>query len=903
MNPNVAKIESTVQVTLAPEAVPGEQDVADLVTRLRAVFPITDDEEAILLRRLHQRMAIRMDTGTALVARDHRPWVNARKTSIDPFYHARFEKYLFMEPSAWSRPVVTTLDAVTDEILDLCGNPVNTDPWRRRGLVMGGVQSGKTATYTALCCKAADAGYRIIILLTGTQENLRRQTQERLDAGFVGLDSSGFLARERQNRALGVGLIDQSRTGVVFTSRTGDFSIQTVNRLNFRLSSFHEPILLVVKKNKRILQNLENWLRDFNADADGLINAPLLLLDDEADHASVNTKASDLDPAAINERIRALLRLFRRTTYVGFTATPFANIFIDPDTEHDMLGDDLFPRDFMYALEAPTNYVGPEKIFDDGPLAGLIRDIDDAGHVFPRGHKSALKVESLPPSLTNALDIFIVSNAIRDCRSEGPTHRSMLVNVSQFNDVQIQVADHLAERLKGIQNDIRNYSRLPKAEALQNPSLRRLHDVYGSEFSDSGSKWDDIQQALRDSALPIVVRAVNQRTGTTVLDYAANKESGLRVVAIGGNSLSRGLTLEGLSTSYFLRNSQMYDTLLQMGRWFGYRDSYADLCRIWLTEDAQHWYSHITQATVELRGEIRRMKSLNLTPQEFGLKVRAHPDALIVTARNKMRTAQTVERIISLSDQSLETPHIGSGAELIRINAGLVAEFLRELELAAPHSKSPYGLNTLIWKNVPKDKIGALLRRFQAHPRNLTFQTEYLADFLDGTAVPSLAHWDVAVPGGQELPIPVGDLEIVPQMRTVTVEDDSSFLVSGKSARVASRGAEREGMDEADVEAITREYRADHPDERNVPDWQYRKRRAHPLLLIHFVRARAKREDGSIEYLFADRDPLIALGLSFPRFEDDGPEKRVKYQVNVIEWRNLFSAEADDDEEIDDDVA
>jgi hypothetical protein len=903
MNTNVAKIESTVQVTLAPDTVPSEEEVASLVTRLRSVFPITDEEEAVLLKRLHQRMAIRMETGTALVARDHRPWVNARKPDIEPFYYDRFEKHLFMEPDPWPRPVVTTLDSVTDEILDLCGNPAESNPWRRRGLVMGGVQSGKTATYTGLSCKAADAGYRLIILLTGTQENLRRQTQERLDAGFVGLDSSGFLARERQNRALGVGLIDQSRTGVVFTSRTGDFNTQTVNRLNFRLNSFHEPILLVVKKNKRILQNLENWLRDFNADGDGRIGTPLLLLDDEADHASVNTNSSDVDPTAINERIRALLALFRRATYIGFTATPFANIFIDPDTEHEMLGDDLFPRDFIYALEAPTNYVGPEKIFDDGPLANSLRDIDDASSIFPHGHKSALKVESLPDSLIDAVGCFIITNSIRDLRREGSTHRSMLVNVSRFNDVQIQVADLLAEKVKAIQNDIRNYSRLSQKEALQNPSLKWLKDLFHAEYSNSEFSWRDIQRASRDAALPIVVRAVNQRTGTTALDYAANKENGLRIVAVGGNSLSRGLTLEGLSTSYFLRNSQMYDTLLQMGRWFGYRDSYVDLCRIWLSEEAQHWYSHITQATAELREEIRRMKSLNLTPQEFGLKVRAHPDALIVTARNKMRTAQIVERVISLSNQSLETPHIGSGSENTRVNAALIAEFLTDLESRSVHSPSPYGSNTLVWKNIPKEQISQLLRRFQAHPRNVTFQGDHLAEFLDHTRVSSLSQWDVAVPGGEAASIDVGNLRIIPQKRTVTVEDESSILVAGKSARVASRGAEREGMDPDDVKQIELRYRRDNPDKKNVPDWEYRKKRARPLLLVHYIRTQLKKEDGSIQVLFSDREPLIALGLSFPPFEDNSPEQRVKYQVNLIEWRSLFSAEVDDDEEVDDNAA
>lgn len=236
---------------------------------------------------------------------------------------------------------------VTDDTLGLHGDPARANSWERRGLVMGDVQSGKTATYTALTCKAADAGYRLIILLTGTLENLRRQTQERLDAGFVGLDSSGLLTRERRKIEVGVGEIDRRRMAMVFTSRLRDFNTILVNQLNLRIRDMAEPILLVVKKNKRILENLENWLRAYNAGESDVIDTPLLLIDDEADNASVNTRSEAQNPTAINERIRALLRLFTRNNYVGFTATPFANIFIDSDTEDEMRGNDLFPRDFI----------------------------------------------------------------------------------------------------------------------------------------------------------------------------------------------------------------------------------------------------------------------------------------------------------------------------------------------------------------------------------------------------------------------------------------------------------------------------------------------------------------------------------------------------------------------------
>src|ERR1035438_8261726 len=257
--------------------------------------------------------------------------------------------------------------------------------------------------------------------------------------------------------------------------------------------------------------------------------------------------------------------------------------------------------------------------------------------IFPEKHRSDLIVASLPASLEEALRSFIIGTTIRDLRGEGPTHRSMLVNVSRFTAVQDQVATLVHTLLANSQKDIRNYSQLPSSEALNNTTIAGLRETWKREFGNDAIPWAQVQPALLNAALPIVVQAVNQRTGAASLDYAKHSATGLRVIAVGGNSLSRGLTLEGLSTSYFYRNSQMYDTLLQMGRWFGYRDGYSDVCRLWLSEEAIQWYSHITTATEELRAEVKKMRRKNATPREFGLKVRAHPDSLIVTAQNKMR--------------------------------------------------------------------------------------------------------------------------------------------------------------------------------------------------------------------------------------------------------------------------
>lgn len=892
---NAIRLENAIVISLPADTIPQESEIRDLAEMLRRIpqYAVDDEDEfQAVLRRIHARQQIGMDVGTALVE-DYHPWLAARKPEIEPYYWDRFSKLLVRQK--WPGPVITALDKVTDEILDLLGDPDQRGTWRRRGLVMGDVQSGKTATYTALTCKAADAGYRLIILLTGTLENLRKQTQGRMDAGFVGLDSSGWLAKVRNASEVGVGEIDRRKMAVVFTSKARDFNSNLVNQLNLRIRDMPQPILLVVKKNKKILENLENWLRAYNAGPDRVIDVPMLLIDDEADNASINTNPTDGTPTPINERIRALIHLFTRSSYVGFTATPFANIFIHPDKEDEMERHDLFPRDFIYALKAPTNYVGAKQIFDEESDLDCLRVIDDADRIFPPTQRSAYLVEELPSSLSESLRTFILANAIRDLRGEGRTHRSMLVNVSRFTDVQDQVAQLLEHELRQIQQDIRNYSRLPEDQALRNSSIAALKDTWEREYSTTGTDWPSVQAALVNAALPIVVKAVNQKSGRAGLDFSANEQNGLRVVAVGGNSLSRGLTLEGLCVSYFFRNSQMYDTLLQMGRWFGYRDGYGDLCRISLTDEAISWYAHISGASEELRNLVGIMRDIGQTPKDFGLRVRAHPDSLLVTAKNKMRTAAEVERVISVSNEGPETAQLRLGKDHIEANALAAEQFIHGLtDAGIQRSVSPWG-NT-IWRSVPKSHISALLRRFVSHPLDIVFHYDFLAKFLDETHGTCLDTWDVVVPNGDAEEIEFAGIRCRPQERKVTVNSAvQSILVSGRSRRVGSRGIEREGLPKEEADRIKAAYLAANSDKKNTPDSEYRRHRTRPLLLLHLLRP--INEDSPID---TGGWPLVALGMSFPKF-DDSSSSRILYKINLVALKNMLSIEDGDDQEIDDD--
>ncbi len=889
---------------------PTEAELKERMERFAPVLegignPTTEQDRADVMKELLSRLRVSMDTGTSLKEADVKPWLDSRRSTIDPFYWVRFRNYLQKD---WSPSVLRTFDNVTDEILDLCGNPAAPEPqWNRRGLVIGDVQSGKTATYTALCCKAADAGYQAIVLLTGTLESLRRQTQKRLDEGFAGLDSSEFLPSGRnvigKSRAVGAGLANQSRFAAVFTSRTRDFNKDVLNSRQLTLRAVREPVLFVVKKHKSIIENLATWLQAYNADAGGHISESLLLIDDEADNASINTNNPEADPTAINRSIRHLLSVFRRRTYIGFTATPFANVFIDPDTtDQNFFKEELFPRDFIYALESPTNYIGASKVFGDEADTQLIRDFEDAEDTFPLTHKQTLVVSSLPNSMKEAINVFCVANAVRDLRGDATAHRSMLINVSRFTAVQDRVRDLVDKFMADIKQHVQDFSRLPEREALKSRVLSDLKAALLAEFPRCGCEWSDVQAALHNAVAPIAVRSINQRSGAASLDYSKHEDAGLRLIAVGGNSLSRGLTLEGLCVSYFHRNAQAYDTLLQMGRWFGYRKGYDDLCRLWITPEAQQWYAHVALAAEELRDEVKRMRRADLTPKDFGLKVRSHPDTLIVTARNKMRTAENYIKQISWSAEGTETTKLRT-----RSNAANVAIARKLLSTVwTPGTEIPMSdWGNPIFRGVPKEVIAAFLDAFEVHPHNFALyvpederQTYGLAQFIRSTNESRLQLWDIVIPQGS---LPINEdflgigMSIRPLRRNVTTPDDGrTVLVSGNKARVGSRGIEREGLPKPVVDAIVEEARP-----KNVSDKVFRAVRERPLLLLYPVMP--FREEVAWTGL-VEGDLLVAYGLSFPKFDDSSLSKTVPYRVNRT-WLRDHSIDEDFDEgESDDDV-
>jgi len=554
-------------------------------------------------------------------SKGHQDWLNASRQK-DWRYWQRYRDYL---ENNMSVKAVDALDDATNRILEQLEDPLRKGDWDRRGLVVGHVQSGKTGNYTGLICKAADAGYKIIIVLAGLHNNLRSQTQIRLEEGFLGYETS---ASNDVVRYIGVGQnardADIKPNCATNRSDNGDFNTKASKHL--AISPEQRPWLFVVKKNKTVLERLLKWIRNHVADAkdaDGrpyVSGFPLLLIDDEADHASVDTGDQivnpdgtvddDYQPKAINSRIRKILHSFSRKAYVGYTATPFANIFIDRRKATKDEGPDLFPQSFVINISAPSNYVGPARVFGlrspEGRIGGLplTREVDDQsdqsgenGWMPPRHDKNHIPMyqgkEALPPSLREAVICFVLACAVRTLRGHGSQHCSMLIHVTRFTAVQEKVRFQVEALVKEFRQRVERGFQLEDLmnewRAIWESDFVPTSAAISAEMKDSVDeyqlpKWEEVEQVLAEvlGDLSGNVRAINGSAGD-ILDYSEREQTGLKVIAVGGDKLARGLTLEGLCVSYFVRTTKMYDTLMQMGRWFGYRPGYLDLCRLYTT--------------------------------------------------------------------------------------------------------------------------------------------------------------------------------------------------------------------------------------------------------------------------------------------------------------------------------
>ena len=895
------QLERMVGAQLASETLPSPQRIRELIDSLRIVFStVTDAQTEGLAQHFETVHGVTMGIGATLQERDFEKWLEDARGTIEPYFWDRYRRLLAEQD--FSGQVLATMDSVTDRVLGLLENPTKAGTWDRRGMVVGQVQSGKTASYTGLICKAADAGYKVIIVIAGIHNNLRNQTQRRIDEGFIGFDSARLLARSASGNRLhivGVGRFDSTRRPNTLTNTLRDFNRATATAVGLPLDNLTEPAVFVVKKNTHTLGNLIDWLRTHNADRSaGSIDSPMLLIDDEADNASINISQSREEVSRINGHIRGLLELFDRRCYVGYTATPFANIFIDPGTENAMFGQDLFPRHFIAGLEPPDNYFGPARVFADGS-SEVVRHVDDNEDLLPLRHTIQHPVAGLPGSLRAAVRTFVVARAIRLARGQTGEHNSMLVNVSRFTGVQRQMRNEIHHLVVRIRDSVRVNGAKPEGEALRDSEMGALHDIFVREYATScGVAWATLQQLLWDSISPVEVVEVNRNSPGSLV--YADHPSGFNAIAVGGFSLSRGLTLEGLTVSYFLRNSMMYDTLMQMGRWFGYRPGYEDLCRVWMPEDAEGWYEHIANSIEELRDDLRRMERVNATPRDFGLRVRSHPDTLIVTARNKMGSGERMPISIGLSNKFIETAVLLRDTESLESNRRAVVAFsgrLRALGIA-PESGEPVGGGRLV-RSVPARAIVDLLVAFRNHPGSLLTDPEPVRRYIDERSDDELALWDVLFTGtGRQ---PAGALtdhslgfEVFCQRRSQGRRSDARTLLITNKQRVASRGMEKVGLSDPSIRQVEADYREEEGSSDaadgvrvNYPDRIYRRVRTGPLLMVHLLAIGREGDD-----LSASR-PVVAWSMSFP--ETQYEERTVEYVVNTTWFREHYGSDEEDD--------
>ncbi|HZR34088.1 MAG TPA: Z1 domain-containing protein [Nevskia sp.] len=760
----------------------------DMVLGMKPAWADGLDRDAVT-DELIRRFSLWIGTDSTIKSEaGHVPWLTAARKK-DWRYWQRYRELLERK---LSYRAVEALDNSTGTVLGLLEDPTREGQWDRRGLVVGHVQSGKTGHYTGLISKAADAGYKIIIVLAGLHNNLRSQTQIRLDEGFLGYETK---PDPEDIRVIGVGEIDADPSirpnYATNRSEAGDFS--TAVARNLGISPEQRPWLFVVKKNKTVLERLFKWIKNHVANTQDaktgrklVSNLPLLLIDDEADHASVDTGEQifgadgkpDLEhePTAINSRIRKILHTFTRSAYVGYTATPFANIFIHERSETGDEGPDLFPAAFVINLAAPSDYVGPARVFGlasaDGreggmPLVRIITDHvakDGSGWMPPKHRNGHVPVhdgsETIPPSLVDAIDAYVLTSAIRRLRGQGSDHCSMLIHVTRFNSVQSEVRRQVDEHVRQLRQRI-------KRRIDHEGVLDRMHTLWKKDFLatsekvrsrhpdwvvDEDSSWEDIVDVLPDTLADIEVRTING-TAKDALDYIENASTGLKVIAIGGDKLSRGLTLEGLCVSYFLRASKMYDTLMQMGRWFGYRPGYVDLCRLYMPLELEEWFGHIADAAEELREEFDMMSEAGATPREYGLKVASHP-VLMVTSPLKMRTAKTLW--LSFSGRLLETVALYRDRRELDINLRAAVRLVEAM--GRPAETNPERKRTddrtdawkgYLWEAVPFGDVVDFLLAYRTHPAARKVNSAMLAEFIRGMAESGeLTKWTVALIGG-----------------------------------------------------------------------------------------------------------------------------------------------------------
>ncbi|KOS67708.1 endonuclease [Lysinibacillus contaminans] len=798
------------------------------------------------------------------------------------FFWPRYKTYL-LEYKKWEKETVESINESTDKILNSIGNPKSTEDFDVRGLVLGYVQSGKTANFTGLINKAFDVGYKLVIVLAGMHNDLRSQTQIRLEEEVVGgID-------ENTDEIIGVAQIRIDGPLVdTWTTKDKDITLAHTKKRDFLSRN-----LLIVKKNKSVLESLKEILSQSIMLSTKNEDVPVLIIDDEADQASVDTSNANKeeDPKTINKLIREILELFKKKAYVGYTATPFANLLIRTDAQHDTAGKDLYPKDFVVALPKPKGYCGPAEYFnvtgymeDDKPL--FIRHLKEEDlDLFDSMKKTtdSEKFKKVPESMREAILAFLIAIAIRNLRGQTGKHNSMLIHTSRFTDTQGAMKEVVEKYYQELCNDILYNSDSEYIASLKNLYLND-HVLVQQEYDEKLTvyDWKVVFKEIKSLVSNVRIMEINGHSGEA-LEYETYKDVGLNVIAIGGDKLSRGLTLDGLSVSYYYRGTNMYDTLMQMGRWFGFRTGYMDLCRIYTSETIADYFEHMAYVMVELRKQFEYVaNNENITPEGYAVKMLAH-EKMMVTSMAKMRSA---EKLFSHSGMMRQTRIFDAKESTMRQNMNATINLINKIE--EPFNKKTGDTSYYIARDVPSDLVIEYLEEYQTAASVNKVNSKDIAAFIkrmnvqeelnkfnvivvDGT-VSTLKKKDVVNEGIQKYPVSLGKLQLDSAViRAVTKKVDGISDTVDIGALVASK------QEFIDLNIASQE-------ERNVNN---------PALLIYPLHPKVKRFK-ALSYDFNEKFVPIGFAFSFPeiteKFEDDEGivvEKDGNYVVNKTVKRGV----------------
>lgn len=632
---------------------------------------------------------------------------------------------------------IKVVDTASTKIVSYLGDPGVFD-LQTKGLVVGNVQSGKTSNYMAVISKAADAGYRLFIVLSGMHNQLRQQTQRRLDQQIV----------------------DRSPAALWYPLTYPDRDFHTVSKGAALLSQTEMRILAVTKKNPSRLGRVKQWLEDMPPDIRR--RCPTLIIDDEADQATPNTKKALEDRSTINGLICDIVDLLPTVSYVGYTATPFANVFIDPTAEN------LYPSNFIISLERPDGYFGAEEVFgrneldaEDEPQDGLdmVRTVPrpEAEVLTPprKAEERASYQPELTDSLRSAVRYFIMATAARWCRGQHAHHSSMLIHTTHYSAVHIDQKELIRAYVDELR---RGFSRGKSSliSAFQAEWEDEADRVDSAQFGLESLEFNDLVDVVPDVLQAVRVVADNHISSDRLsYDEVAYDEAGhavmvpQTVIAVGGNTLSRGLTLEGLVVSYFVRAGRAYDTLLQMGRWFGFRRGYEDLPRVWLTASLYSQFRFLAMIEEEIRVDLERFELESMTPQDFGLRVRCHPE-MMITASSKMRAVQTVS--LSYSGERLQTflfrhrdrPWLTANIEAAKKLVHSAIRSNSEVDQVDP--------GRFVIREVHADRVLEFLESYRFHEHHSRLRSDLLTDYIRNRVeqVGELEWWNVAVMGRRD---------------------------------------------------------------------------------------------------------------------------------------------------------